>query len=67
MSNFPDLFCTRNSYLCPRQMGGMPYSFGYIVDDEHTNNYQTRQEEGGADGVVDGCYQVRGGGRVVEG
>ena len=39
-------------------MGGMPYSFGFIVDDEHTDNYQTRQEEGRSDGVVEGCYQV---------
>ncbi|XP_064100821.1 uncharacterized protein LOC135211443 [Macrobrachium nipponense] len=39
-------------------MRGMPYQFGWIVDDEATANYQTRQETGDSNGVVTGCYQV---------
>ena len=39
-------------------MKGMPYQFGWIVDDEATANFQTRQEEGDSNGVVTGCYQV---------
>ncbi|KAF2361898.1 Insect cuticle protein [Trinorchestia longiramus] len=39
-------------------MERMSYSFGYIVDDEHTDNFQTRYEEGDVNGVVNGCYQV---------
>ncbi|KAG7157907.1 Cuticle protein 16.8-like 1 [Homarus americanus] len=37
---------------------GMPYQFGWIVDDEATANFQTRQETGDEEGVVTGCYQV---------
>ena len=40
-------------------MRGMPYQFGWIVEDEATANFQTRQEEGDKNGVVRGCYQVR--------
>lgn len=39
-------------------MKGMPYNFAYIVDDEATGNYQTRQETGDIHGVVTGCFQV---------
>ncbi|KAK8398704.1 hypothetical protein O3P69_004068 [Scylla paramamosain] len=39
-------------------MKGMPFNFAYIVDDEATENFQTRQEEGDKQGVVTGCFQV---------
>ncbi|CAL4121870.1 unnamed protein product [Meganyctiphanes norvegica] len=42
----------------PVPMKGMPYNFGWIVDDEATANYQTRQETANNEGVVMGCYQV---------
>lgn len=47
-----------NLHLLDVQMKGMPFNFAYIVDDEATENFQTRQEEGDKQGVVTGCFQV---------
>lgn len=57
--SLPILFCPFFP-LSPAgvQMKGMPFNFAYIVDDEATENFQTRQEEGDKQGVVTGCFQV---------
>ncbi|ROT67720.1 hypothetical protein C7M84_014183 [Penaeus vannamei] len=51
-------YAAPESTATPAPMGGMPYEFGWVVDDEATANFQTRQEKGDKNGVVTGCYQV---------
>ncbi|XP_037777202.1 serine-rich adhesin for platelets-like isoform X1 [Penaeus monodon] len=51
-------YVSPESPATPAPMGGMPYDFGWVVDDEATANFQTRQEKGDKNGVVTGCYQV---------
>ena len=60
MLSFSIFLCCFSIDLLPAdaQMKGMPFNFAYIVDDEATENFQTRIEEGDKHGVVTGCFQV---------